>query len=145
MTEFKIEAIRQEGSEIDVCPIDVQELVQRKRPLGVIAMQSVNSTTVRISYDPKVIGARDLIEHHFGYSLALAPLQPDPGFAAGNQHVRHVGYMTLLSATLTIPVLVLAWAPIHERPLLYGSVSLALATLVQFIVAGPFYPTALKT
>jgi Cd2+-exporting ATPase len=64
---------------------------------------------------------------------------------AGSKHVRQVGYMTLLSVTLTIPVLVLAWAPLPEKKIAYGSASLALATIVQVIIAGPFYPTALKS
>lgn len=52
--------------------------------------------------------------------------------------------MTLLSVVLTIPVLVMAWAPLPERELAYSSASLALATIVQFVIAGPFYPKALK-
>lgn len=48
------------------------------------------------------------------------------------------------SVILTIPVLVLAWALILEREIPYSSTSLALATLVQVVVAGPFYPKALK-
>ncbi|KAK4667778.1 uncharacterized protein QC764_0109650 [Podospora pseudoanserina] len=52
--------------------------------------------------------------------------------------------MTLASILLTITVLVLAWAPLHGHEIAYKSGSLALATLVQFLVAGPFYPKALK-
>ena len=52
--------------------------------------------------------------------------------------------MTLLSAILTIPVLVMAWAPLPEREVAYSSASLALATIVQVVIAGPFYPKALK-
>ncbi|KAJ6027987.1 hypothetical protein N7540_003563 [Penicillium herquei] len=61
-----------------------------------------------------------------------------------SKHVRHIGYMTLLSAVLTIPVLVMAWAPLPEREVAYSSASLALATIVQFAIAGPFYPKAIK-
>jgi Cu2+-exporting ATPase len=52
--------------------------------------------------------------------------------------------MTLLSSLLTIPILVLAWAPIPKRPVAYGWASLALATVIQVAVAGPFYVSALK-
>jgi Cd2+-exporting ATPase len=52
--------------------------------------------------------------------------------------------MTLLSAALTVPVIVLAWAPLPPRPIVYGGASLALATIVQFTIAGPFYPSALR-
>lgn len=52
---------------------------------------------------------------------------------------------TLASASLTIPVLVLAYAPLPEHKLLYGAISLVLATLVQFAVAGSFYLNAFKS
>ena len=145
MTEFKYEELKQDGSEIEVCPPDVKSFVQQDLPIGVFSLQAVDKTTVRISYDPSIVGARDLVEQKFDIPLSIAPIKPDPGLAAGSKHVRHVGLMTLLSAALTIPVLVLAWASIHERPIVYGGVSLALATLVQFVIAGPFYPTALKS
>ncbi|OCK74253.1 copper-translocating P-t [Lepidopterella palustris CBS 459.81] len=145
MTEFKYENLKTNGSEIEFCPSDVKNFVQQDFPMGVFSMQIVDKNTVRISYDSSIVGARELVEEKFGSVQPLAPVKPDPSLAAGSRHVRHVGFMTLLSAILTIPVLVLAWAPIHRRPVVYGSVSLALATLVQSVVAGPFYPTALKS
>jgi heavy metal translocating P-type ATPase len=56
-----------------------------------------------------------------------------------------VGLVTLISACLTVPVLVLAWAPLPEREITYGSVSLVLATIIQIFIAGPFYVAALKS
>lgn len=55
--------------------------------------------------------------------------------------------MTLLSIVLTIPVLVLSWAPLPDKKRKYvtvGSISLAFATNIQIVVAGPFYSKALK-
>lgn len=52
--------------------------------------------------------------------------------------------MTLISGILTVPILVMAWAPLHGKKIVYSSTSLALATLVQIFVAGPFYPKATK-
>ncbi|KAK8083162.1 hypothetical protein PG996_001943 [Apiospora saccharicola] len=92
-----------------------------------------------------VVGARDLVERTFNAHVELAPVRQDSGVYAGNKHVAHMGYMTVLSAILTIPVLVLAWAPLTERPVTYGAVSLALATIVQVALAGPFYPAAFKS
>lgn len=144
ITEFKYKELKQDGSEIEVCPPEVKKFVQQDSPLGVFSMQVVDKNTVRISYDPSIVGARELVEEKFGSTLPVAPIKPDPSLAAGSKHIWHVGLMTVLSATLTIPVLVLAWAPIHKRPILYASVSLALASMVQFFVAGPFYLTAIK-
>jgi len=50
----------------------------------------------------------------------------------------------LLSAVLAVPVLVLTWASLPSRPTVYSGASLALATIVQFAVAGPFDPSALR-
>lgn len=98
----------------------------------------------RITYDPFIVGARDLLERSFGTPLSLVPLNSAHATAADTEHLHQSLYMTLLSAILTIPVLIMAWAPLPPHKIAYGSSSLALATLVQFIIAGPFYPKALK-
>jgi Cu2+-exporting ATPase len=113
-------------------------------PLGVTSIERVDKTTVRVCYDATVIGARRLLQEGFTTPVQLAPPRDDPALAAGSRHVRHVGYMTLLSTLLTIPILVLAWAPIPKRPVTYGLASLVLATVIQVAVAGPFYASALK-
>lgn len=100
--------------------------------------------SARINYDPCIVGARDLLEKGFGAPLSLAPLSSDHATAIDTDHLRESLYLTLLSAFLTIPVLVLSWAPLPPHMIAYGSSSLALATLVQLTVAGPFYPKALK-
>lgn len=100
--------------------------------------------SARISYNPHIVGARDLLEKGFGAPLSLGPLNSEQATATDTDHLRQTLYMTLLSAALTIPVLVMAWAPLPPAKIAYGSSSLALATLVQFIIAGPFYPKALK-
>ncbi|KAK4031865.1 E1-E2 ATPase-domain-containing protein [Parachaetomium inaequale] len=146
-TEFKCERVTNRGSSLDLITPggNAAAFVNQPRPDGVTDVRIVDEKTVNVSFDAKIIGARDLIERGWGDGLIrLAPLRPDPTLEAGSKHVRHVGYMTLLSACLTIPVLVMAWAPLPERHIEYGSASLALATLVQFVVAGPFYPKALK-
>ncbi len=144
-TEFKCERITNVGSELDIIPDgDVHEFLQQDTPSGVTSMELVDKKTIRVFFDAKLIGARHLLEEGFPASARLAPPRGDPTLAAGSKHVRHVGLITLLSALLTIPVLVLAWAPIKERPITHGSVSLALASIVQVVVAGPFYPNALK-
>lgn len=100
--------------------------------------------SARISYDPCVVGARDLLERGFGAPLALAPLKYGHASGTDTDHLQNTLHVTLLSVFLTIPVLILAWAPLPPHKIAYGSSSLALATLVQTIVAGPFYPKALK-
>lgn len=145
-TEFKCERVQNNGSSLDlIVPGDASKFMSQAWPEGVIEMTLVDKETVRVAFDPKIVGARDLTEKIWGGPpIQLAPPHGDLSLEAGSKHVRHVRYMTLLSAILTIPVLVLAWAPIPEREVAYSSASLALATIVQFVVAGPFYPKAIK-
>ena len=103
-----------------------------------------NKYNACITYDPSIVGARDLLEKSFGTPLSLVPLNSANATAADTEHLHQSLYMTLLSTLLTIPVLIMAWAPLPSHKIAYGSSSLALATLVQFIIAGPFYPKALK-
>ncbi|KAM5347903.1 hypothetical protein ACJ41O_007727 [Fusarium nematophilum] len=144
-TEFKCERVQNQGSSLDLIVTDEpSKFISQSWPDGVIEMALVDKQTVRVAFDPKVVGARDLAEKIWGPPVELAPPRGDPSLEAGSKHVRHVGYMTLLSAILTIPVLVMAWAPLPEREVAYSSASLALATIVQVVIAGPFYPKALK-
>lgn len=144
-TEFKCERISTQGSYLDVIPGNVKDFLDQPPPLGVDDMQMIGKGIVRIKFDPKVIGARTLIKGNAIYPCQLAPPSADPGLAAGSKYVRKMGYMTFLSIILTIPVLILAWAPLEDRPIIYGAISLALATVIQFIIAGPFYPKVLKS
>ncbi|KAI1105184.1 heavy metal translocatin [Jackrogersella minutella] len=144
-TEFKCEKIVTHGSTLDIIIPGAKEFAQKALPLGVESVDLIDDQTVRITFDPEVIGARDLMNKGFQTPLNLAPPQVDPSLAAGSKHVRNMGWMTLASALLTVPVLVLAWAPLEEHAVTYGSVSLALATIVQVAIAGPFYPKALKS
>lgn len=144
-TEFKCEIVQNQGSSLDlIVPDEPSKFMSQTWPEGVIDMALVDKQTVRVAFDSKIVGARDLAEKIWGPPIELAPPRGDPSLEAGSRHVRHVGYVTLLSAVLTIPVLVMAWAPLPERELVYSSASLALATIVQFVIAGPFYPKALK-
>jgi Cu2+-exporting ATPase len=144
-TEFKCSRIMSKGTAIDiVVPGDPSNFINQAWPEGVTEISIIGNTTVQVSYDPKIVGARALVEKTWEHPITLAPLRGDPSLEAGSQHVRHVGYMILLSVVLTIPVLVLAWAPIPKREIVYSSASLALATIVQAVVAGPFYPKVLK-
>ncbi|KAM0350166.1 hypothetical protein ACHAPU_003331 [Fusarium lateritium] len=137
--------VQNQGSSLDlIVPHEALKFMSQTWPEGVIDMALVDKQTVRVVFDSKIVGARDLAEKIWGPPIELASPRGDPSLEVGSKHVRLVGYMTLLSAVLTIPVLVMAWAPLPERELAYSSASLALATIVQFVIAGPFYPKALK-
>ncbi|KAF4830350.1 P-type cation-transporting ATPase [Colletotrichum tropicale] len=145
-TEFKCEKITSQGASIDLLsPGRPEDLISQPWPAGVTDIRVVDSKTVHVEFDAEAVGARDLVETGWSSPMELAPPRADPTLEAGGKHVRHVGMMTLLSIVLTIPVLVMAWAPLPDNEVAYGSASLALATIVQVAIAGPFYPTALKS
>ncbi|KAH7150412.1 E1-E2 ATPase-domain-containing protein [Dactylonectria estremocensis] len=144
-TEFKCQRLITKGESIEVIvPESPSIFMGQEWPVGVTDITIIEANRVQIYFDPKTVGARDLLEKDWGQDIQLAPMRGDPSLEVGSKHVRHVGYTTLISAVLTIPVLVMAWAPIPEREVAYSSASLALATIVQVVVAGPFYPKALK-
>ena len=145
LTGFACQRLGTEGQEVDVIvDTDAKTFVERKYPIGVLQMTAVGKETVRIAYDARVVGARTLLATSFGSTLSLAPPQESSEIATGKRHVRTMMWSTLVSIIFTIPVLVLAWAPLIPRPIIYGSISLAFATVVQIFVARPFYPSTLR-
>jgi heavy metal translocating P-type ATPase len=145
-TGFTCHIISTNGQSLDILVTgDAKEFVAIEFPFGVTDMQVVDKHVVRITYNAKLVGARELIQGSFGAPVTLAPLQPPQDLLSGKRHVRKMAYITLISILLTIPVLVLAWAPLPPKPIAYGAASLALATFVQFAIAGPFYPSALRS
>ncbi|KAL8775142.1 MAG: hypothetical protein Q9194_003866 [Teloschistes cf. exilis] len=115
--EFTCERISTRGSNLDVIPYQVNEFLDQPPALGINTMQLISKSVVRINFDPTTAASMSAT----------------------------MGRMTLLSIALTVPVLVLAWAPLPERPIIHGAISLAFASVVQFVVAGPFYPKAVKS
>ncbi|KAL6247527.1 hypothetical protein RBB50_005873 [Rhinocladiella similis] len=146
-TDFTCERVTTKARQIDVLhPNGATALLQQHPPTGVDSMQSKSksSQVVCIQYDPKVIGARDLVESCFDRPLQLASVKGSESLSAGLREIRKDGLMTLISCLLAIPVLILAWAPLPKHPVIYGIVSLVLATVIQVVVTGPFYVVAFK-
>ena len=96
-------------------------------------------------YDAHVVGAREVVASYEAYSPILAPEPQDPALTAGAKHIKMLLLRTVISSVLTIPVLVMAWAPLPSHPHAYAIASLVLATLVQSAIAGPFYSNAFKS
>jgi len=108
-TEFKCERVTDQGGRLDlICHGDPNDFAKRDWPGGVTEVQVVDQKTIRVDFDAKAVGARDLVEHGWHAPISLAPPRADPTLESGARHVQHVGYRTLLSIVLTIPVLVLS-------------------------------------
>ncbi|KAM3164003.1 HMA domain-containing protein [Lachancea thermotolerans] len=144
-SEFECEQIHTKGLTIDLhITGDIKTFLNQEKPNGVSDVFAVTKNQARVLYDPILVGARDLMNLEWASASELAPACNDLALKSGRKHTRHTGYMTLISGILTVPILVMAWAPLHGKKIVYSSTSLALATLVQIFVAGPFYPKATK-
>ncbi|KAK8153606.1 copper-translocating P-type ATPase [Phyllosticta citrichinensis] len=135
-TGFNFDKVANENDDLET----IEVLVDNARVVSVM-----DKDVVALQYDPKVVGARELINRSFGSPLELAPLRPPPSIASGRKHVWATGLKTALSALLTVPVLIMAWAPLPEHEIAYGSASLALATIIQVFIASPFYSSAVRS
>jgi copper chaperone CopZ len=94
----------------------VRDLAENEdRPFGVTDLIILNKTMIRVIYDPDTIGARDLLSNSFFQGAKLSPVAPDPIISTGRAHAHSVLLMTLLSTLLTIPVLILSWAPLPDH------------------------------
>ncbi|KAG0647790.1 Cd(2+)-exporting ATPase [Hyphodiscus hymeniophilus] len=146
MTGFKFTSVISVGVDLDlIVKGRAQGYVDRTWPAKVIDITAVSNYRIRASYHPDVIGARDLLSNPFFKEATLAPPSPPPLVASGRAHLWKSFYMTVFSCICTIPVLVLAWASLPRHKALHGTISLVLATIVQVVVAGPFYVSAAKT
>ncbi|THH31774.1 hypothetical protein EUX98_g2447 [Antrodiella citrinella] len=131
---------------IDVDPALLEKVLMTPTPDGLENVDRINKHTVIVTYDPLIIGARDVLEFYSEFSATLSPEPRDPMIAAGLRHIRSLLLRTLASALITIPVLVMTWAPLpstHHRA--YSITSLVLASIVQIGIAGPFYSAAFKS
>lgn len=95
----------------------------------------------RITYNPYIIGARDLLPEN----ARLAPPSPDSSILEGRRRLVRTAWYTAIAAAFTIPVVVLNWAPNPVPRQTRDVVSLILATVVQAIAVPEFYVGAMKS
>ena len=142
-TGYTCERITKKWQELEaICPKKYAEVIARTFPVGVKDVVFKGKNTVLIQYDAEIIGARDIFQTSFGTPLCLAP--PRVRFEATSQ-LYTTAYLTFLSSILAIPILILSWAPLPKHEIAYGAVSFTLATIIQVVVAGPFYPSAFRS
>lgn len=145
MTGFSCTKALHDGAELELIVDNAPNLAEATWPGSVTNLVVLSKNRILATYNPKAIGARELLSDAFFRSAKLAPPSAPPTIASGRAHLRKTCWMTLLSTLCTIPVVILEWAPLppsHE--VLYGAISLGLATFIQVVVAGPFYSRALS-
>ncbi|KAF5672750.1 Cu2+-exporting ATPase [Fusarium denticulatum] len=113
-------------------------------PQGVTDVQSLDKKTVRLSYEPTTIGARDLLESVKDKCNGLAEPRGDPQLENSRRRLWDQLTKTFLAAALTIPVAVVSWSENLVDKKTEGIVSLILGTLVQCIAIPEFYRPAIS-
>ncbi|OCL08345.1 Cu2+-exporting ATPase [Glonium stellatum] len=145
-TGYSLERVAEDdGQVLEVLVDNPETFCIQQKPHGVRFLEAVtqgNIKMVRIHYDASHVSPRDLLERGFTEPLKLAPHRIHPDIVASTRQSQKAGTLFLFVMALTIPVLIFAWAPIPGPKLVYNSVSLGLATIIQLIVAKEFYPTA---
>jgi copper chaperone CopZ len=111
------------------------------------ARPEIRIPPTKIYYDANLIGARDVHQHYLKHDpdLRLAPLAAHPSLELGAKQTRRALTWFLPTLALTIPVIVLAWAPIDHTKAIHAHVSLALASIVQLIAFKEFVPSAVRS
>jgi len=77
-TGFECQKLSKDGHELEILSPGVQETLLKQLPPGVLSIDPTTDATFKITYDPQVIGARDIVESAFDQQLKLAPHRPDP-------------------------------------------------------------------
>ncbi|KAG8707711.1 hypothetical protein FRC11_007236, partial [Ceratobasidium sp. 423] len=125
--------------------------VQLGRPLngdhpkldGVNVLEGNPSGLIEIEYETD-INPRDVLESFSSWDGVYVPPSRDSNVDSAQREVLRLLYLTVFSAILTLPVLVLAWAPLPPHPTAYGAVSLAMTTIIQIFVARPIYVSGIR-
>ena len=100
---------------------------------------------LEVQYDSTIIQPRDVVAGFEPWDGEYVPLEQVREPSQASKDLWLLLRRTVLSAIATIPILVFAWAPLPDRPILYGSISLALATFVQLYVALPLYRSSFRS
>ena len=100
---------------------------------------------LEVQYDSTIIQPRDVVAGFEPWDGEYVPLERVREPSQASKDLWLLLRRTVLSAIATIPILVFAWAPLPNRPVLYGSISLALATFVQLYVALPLYRSSFRS
>jgi Cd2+-exporting ATPase len=108
---------------------DAKAFTNNDFPAGLSSM-SVIVDNIVITYGTKLVGAGVPIQNTFDAPVRLAPPQPPQDLPSRKRHARKVTYTTLISALLTIPVLILSRALLPPKPNLYSVVSQGMVTIV---------------
>ncbi|KAF5873178.1 putative p-type copper atpase protein, partial [Botrytis fragariae] len=109
-TGFTCSKMTLSGHELDLIVEDPTVFIGKKGlAFGILGNTLHDSRTVRVTYHPEALGARDLMSGPFFELAKLAPMVDLPLITPGRAHLR-----LMLFKTLNIPVLIMAWLERHD-------------------------------
>lgn len=143
-TGYKLMPFSSDTQSIDVTmSAAAASKLQNNIPRGVEKCEKLSKTTYEISYDPCVIGARDMLA---GIDAQLAPPRGDSYLDEGKRRLIRIFAMTTTAFIFTAPVVALEWgrpSGVSEHTSLI--VAIVLGTIVQAIAVPAFYIPAISS
>jgi Cd2+-exporting ATPase len=83
LSEFTCTRLVHLGDELDFFLDPNAPKLDDEWPIGITDIKAAGENKIRVSFNPKVIGARNLLSHEFLRSASLAPPPPPPMIALG--------------------------------------------------------------
>jgi Cu2+-exporting ATPase len=117
-------------------------------PPGVVILKASHTDSnavLDVQYDAAVIQPRAVLNIFESLGGSFLPPSRSNASAQVATEVNSLFRRTLISAILTMPVIVFSWAPLQPHPIVYGAISLFLGTCIQFGVGARLYYTAFYT
>jgi cation transport ATPase len=117
-------------------------------PLGVVILKTsrTQSTVIfDVEYNVALIQPRSVLDVFVSLGGSFLPPSRQNATSQVDGDITSRLRQTIISAILCIPVVVFSWAPLQPRPILYGAISLFLATCIQVYVGAPLYSRAFHT
>ena len=140
-TGFKCSRVVSDYQTLDVLMGKVEAQSLSSQMLNGIMSIEKAGKAYRLSFDPLVIGAREVVARSGG---KLAPPSNDGAVADGRRRFILKLWSFIAAAALTIPVVILAWGDTGVPYMPRSIISLVLGTCVQAIAVPEFYTPALK-
>jgi Cu2+-exporting ATPase len=115
-------------------------------PLGVVILKTSRTEStviVDVQYNAALIQPRSVLDVFVSLGGSFLPPVLKTTSQIGGDITSRL-HRTFISAILCIPVVVFSWAPLQPHPILYGAISLFLATCIQVYVGVPLYSESFR-
>ncbi|PHH64290.1 hypothetical protein CDD81_4774 [Ophiocordyceps australis] len=142
-TGFGCTRVSTREQSIDVLASGDSAKALTKLPLpGVTQVTVISNKIVRIGYDARVVGARELVQRISSLSCGLAPPGDDASIWRGRRRLHDQLVLTMIAGAFTLPIVIMAWSDNLVDRYTQGCVCLVFATIVQLVAVPVFYRPA---